>query len=187
MRRRTRGPQAVLALLLGAALSAGVASTDTASASTLPQRVAARTAAEALLARVLPPPSGTGVAALHTSRLRGPAESIACTPLIDVARRWVVPNTTMRAVAGYLAAHPSPRFRADGMGRMYRMPSSGDPMPAPPTEVGRTLSRDVSEVTRLHGLGRVTLVYTIAPVPSGAIGVRADVEVVPKGANCTRS
>jgi hypothetical protein len=167
-----------------------VAGPDTgaaASGSTLSQRAVARAEAAAALATTLAPPGGRAVDALRSSRLRQPAASAVCTPLIRVTRRWVVPHTTMRAIADHLATHPSPGMREYGTGRAYREPATGDPMPLPPTEVGRTLSRDVTERARTGGLHGATLIYTIAPEPSGAIGVRADVEVVPRGAECTRS
>jgi len=98
----------------------------------------------------------------------------ACTPLTDEARYWVIPEDPA-GVAAFLTAHAPSWLPNDGAG----WPGTGG---------GQTISSEVRDAPRGKSFGAPAgLDFTVAALPDGMTGIRADAEVVPAGAASTRA
>jgi hypothetical protein len=103
-----------------------------------------------------------------------PSQEPACHPLTDEVRYWVVAGDPADVTA-FLTAHAPSWLPNDGSGWLG---STG----------GGTISYEVMDAPRGKSLrAQPGLDFTIAALPGGATGVRADAEVVPPGATCTSS
>jgi len=120
------------------------------------------------------PAGAAEVAALPGHVFSEPFEEPACHPLTDEVRYWVVPGGPAD-VAAFLTAHAPWWLPGDGTGSLA---GSG----------GGVISYDVTDTPRSRGRGTsAALVFTVAALSGGVTGIRADAEVVPPGAECTRS
>lgn len=108
-----------------------------------------------------------------TPSLSKPAESPACTPVVDVTKSWVVENSTMDEVTAFLAAHPTPSLTYQGSGQV--------------TKGARVVTANVVEAAPKSTPGSPTLVFAFAELADGAVGIRVDAQVIPYGSVCARS
>jgi hypothetical protein len=100
-----------------------------------------------------------------------PSVEPACTPLTDDVRYWVVAGSPAN-VAAFLAAHTARWLPNDGTGSLTS--SAGSPV-----------SYSVSDAP-LDGsaASSAELNFTVAALPGGMTGIRADAEVPPADAVC---
>jgi hypothetical protein len=121
-------------------------------------------------------PSGTQrVVRLTQPGFGQPEQRPACQPLIDQPRYWTV-RSTVGQVGSFLNTHPEMGMRISASGVFNGTKDSGDFVAeAPINQSVRSLS------------SQSTLVVTFISVGNGDVGIRADAEVVPKGARCQTS
>ncbi len=98
----------------------------------------------------------------------------ACTPLNDDVRYWEVLGSPAD-VAGFLAAHAPAWLPNDGSGSLV-------------TSAGAPISRTVDDAPRdASAAPPAELNFTVAALPGGMTGIRADAEVAPARAVCSSS
>jgi hypothetical protein len=127
--------------------------------------------AERMLDAAVLPPGSVPVFFLPGAVFARPSQEPACTSLIDQARYWVVPGDP-QDIAAFLRAHPPPGIPNSGAGELS-------------TAGGQTISYDVFDAE--PGSPPADLDITVAALGAGMAGIRADAEVVPADATCTRS
>lgn len=121
------------------------------------------------------PPGAIQVGTLAGAAFGSPSEEPACHPLTDEVRYWTAPGAPAQ-VAAFLQAHPPRGLTNDGHGSLF---SSSN---------GETISYDVTDTPPGQGFGAPAgLDFTVASLPDGMTGIRADAEVVPAHAMCARS
>ena len=123
--------------------------------------------AVALLRTAILPAGSHDSGVIVRSALSGPIESLGCTPLVDVSRFAIVPDSNLRAVLAQLSSDPAVK-RVAGLGTV--------------TQNGRLLSAGGIEGGSATGI----LTIELDPVSGGSVGVRVDAQVVPDGASCAR-
>lgn len=129
--------------------------------------------ASMMLDAVILPPGAAGVPVLPGASFSQPSAAPACDPLIDEARYWVVPGSPAD-VAAFLEAHAPSWLPSVGTGTL--------------SNSGGVVNYDVTYEPRGMGFGDpIGLDITVAALPSGLTGMRADAEVIPPSAECTRS
>lgn len=127
-----------------------------------------------LTAAVLPP-GAVQVSGLPGSAFSSPSQEPACHPLTDEVRYWTAPGDPAQ-VAAFLQAHPPAGLSYNGNGSLFD------------STTGHVISYDVTDTLPGHGFGAPAgLDLTVAALPGGATGIRADAEVVPPHAACTSS
>jgi hypothetical protein len=120
------------------------------------------------------PPGSVPVFFLPGAVFGQPSQGPACAPLIDQARYWMVPGDP-QDIAAFLRAHAPPGI-----------PNSGEGQSS--TAGGRTISYDVFDTEPGNSEGSpAELDITVAALGAGMAGIRADAEVAPADATCTRS
>jgi hypothetical protein len=130
--------------------------------------------AERLLDAAVVPPGSVPVFFLPGAVFAQPSQELACAPLIDQARYWVIPGDP-QDIAAFLRAHAPPGIPNSGEGELS-------------TTGGQTISYDVFDAEPGHSEGSpADLDITVAALGAGMAGIRADAEVVPADATCTRS
>jgi hypothetical protein len=114
---------------------------------------------------------------VQTSSLPGPlfaqpSLEPACRPLTDEVRYWAVPGRPGK-VAAFLRVHAPSWLPVDGTGSLI-------------TADGKVLSYDVTDAASDQNVrAPAELDFTVAALPDGMTGIRADAELVPAGAVCT--
>ena len=135
---------------------------------------AADSLAARMLAAAIVPAGAVQVPFLPGSVFVQPSEQPACSPLIDEARYWVVAGDPA-GVAAFLKAHPPSGLVNAGTGWLG---STG----------GQTISYEVADAPRGTSFGAPAgLDFTVAALPGGLTGIRADAELVPPDAGCSES
>lgn len=130
--------------------------------------------AERMLDAAVFPPGSMQVFFLPGDVFAQPSEQPACTPLIDQAWYWIVPGDP-QDIASFLQAHPPPGIPNTGAGQLN-------------TAGGQTISYDVLDAERGNSGGYpAELDFTVAALGAGMAGIRADAEVIPADATCSRS
>jgi hypothetical protein len=130
--------------------------------------------AERMLDAAVVPPGSVPVFFLPGAVFAQPSQEPACTPLIDQARYWVVPGDP-QDIAAFLRAHAPAGIPNSGEGEL----STAD---------GQTISYDVFDAEPGNSeVSPANLDITVAALGAGMAGIRADAEVVPADATCTRS
>jgi hypothetical protein len=130
--------------------------------------------AERMLDAAIVPAGATRVSALAGSAFAQPSEEPACTPLTDDVRYWKVPGSAAD-VAAFLAAHTPDWLTKDGTGSLV---ASG----------GEQISFSISDAPKDARLARAAeLDLTVAALPGGMTGIRADAEVPAANATCATS
>jgi hypothetical protein len=128
--------------------------------------------AAAMLRSIVLPPGSQQVAPLTQAGLRKEAQRPACNPLIDKSRYWTV-RGTLGQVDSFLSTHPEAGRTTSTSGSFNSPQYSGDFVAEVPTDQS---VRNQSE-----------LVATFINIENGEVGIRADAEVVPPGADCASS
>ena len=127
-----------------------------------------------MLEAVIVPAGAVRVPRLPGTAFAEPSVEPACTPLTDDARYWAVPGSPAD-VAAFLAAHTPRWLPNDGTGSLV-------------TAAGEPISYTVSDAPQDSGLASAAeLNFTVAALPGGLTGIRADAEVPPADAVCTTS
>ena len=153
-----------VAFLPGSLHHGDTAGHDSGSTTPPTSAAAARAAANALLDGITVPAAAMRVAAPPAGYLSRPWTGLACKGTVSAEPRyWLVPRTTLRAVAQYLRAH-----RPAGASRL---PFNHDP------DTGA-----VDAFTSYRPSARSQVVIALATTPDG-VGVRADADVAP-GSTC---
>jgi hypothetical protein len=130
--------------------------------------------AERMLGAAVVPAGAVRVSRLPGAAFAQPSEEPACTPLTDAVRDWKVPGNAGE-VAAFLAAHAPGWLPNDGTGSLVA--SGGEP-------ISYSVS-DAPQDTRLARAAELDL--TVAALPGGMTGIRADAEVPAADAACTTS
>ncbi len=127
-----------------------------------------------MLDAIIVPFGAVRVPLLPGTAFAQPSVEPACTPLTDDARYWVVPGSPSD-VADFLAAHAPRWLPNDGTGSLI-------------TAGGERISYTVSDAPRHRSLAPAAeLTFTVAALPGGMTGIRADAEVPPADAVCSSS
>jgi hypothetical protein len=127
-----------------------------------------------MLDAVIVPAGAVRVARLPGTAFTTPSLEPACTPLTDDVRYWEVPGSPAD-VAGFLAAHAPAWLPNDGTGSLF-------------TVGGASISLTVDDAPRDSGASSsAELNFTVAALPGGMTGIRADAEVAPASAVCSYS
>jgi hypothetical protein len=130
--------------------------------------------AERMLDAAVVPPGSVQVFFLPGGVFSQPSQGLACAPLIDQTRYWMVPGDP-RDIASFLRAHTPPGIPYSSTGWLG-------------TGGGQTISYDVLDRERGNSGGSpAELDFTVAALGAGMAGIRADAEVVPAGATCSFS
>lgn len=130
--------------------------------------------AERMLDAAVVPPGSVPVFFLPGGVFSQPSQGLACAPLIDQTRYWMVPGDP-RDIASFLRAHTPPGIPYSSTGWLG-------------TGGGQTISYDVLDRERGNSGGSpAELDFTVAALGAGMAGIRADAEVVPAGATCSFS
>lgn len=128
--------------------------------------------AAAMLHSIVLPPGSQQVAPLTQAGLRKEAQRPACNPLIDKSRYWTV-RSTLGQVDSFLNTHPEEGRTTSTSGSFNGPQYGGAFVVEVPTDQS---VRNQSE-----------LVATFVSIENGEVGIRADAEVVPPGADCASS
>jgi hypothetical protein len=140
-----------------------------------PGHAAPAAAAGRLLDAAVLPRGAVQVPALPGQVFAQPSEEPACDPLTDAVRYWTVPGGPAQAAA-FLQTHAPAGLTNDGTGSLLS------------TSSGETVSYDVTDAPPGRGFGSPAgLDFTVAALPDGMTGIRADAELVPANANCAFS
>ena len=123
--------------------------------------------ATTMLSAIVLPPDTHQVVRLNQSALRQPAQSVGCVPLVDESRFWVARGSVSEVVS-YLRAHPETGRRTAESGSLN----------------GGQLEWVAEVPTGGPAKNQSTLVVTISSVSTAEVGIRADAQVVPLGAEC---
>jgi hypothetical protein len=128
-----------------------------------------------MLDAAIVPPGAVVVSSLPGSAFRQASTVTACTPLTDVARLWRVPGDPAD-VAAFLRAHPPSWLSVVLTATQSR------------AATGVITSYEVGDALHGKSFGNPAgLDFTVASLPGGMTGIRADAELVPPHALCTRS
>jgi hypothetical protein len=127
-------------------------------------RRAAVTEAHRLLELVAVPSAWTPVSALPVKALEAPASAPDTPNLVDLYQEWTT-HGTRQAVQSWVDAHRPMGSRQDASGSVSN---------------GAILSSSVADAFPTAGnrFSSRQIVFAVAPMPSGRVGIRADVQII---------
>ena len=125
-----------------------------------------------VLAAAMTPGSATEVRSLPGEAFSRPFQGVACEPLVNKTRRWVVEGDPATVVS-FLVSHAPAWIPNVGTGESR--------------SAGATYYGVLDEVQAVGWDPSTQLVFSVGALGDGETGIRADAEVVPPGAVCVRS